>query len=99
MKFYMNNTKRNVKAILEIKDNMYVVKKGSKVSNEISNSFRSKDVVRKRREGLVNSDYLTIKDIVFNSPSIAGEFVLGTSCNGTKKWKNKEGKTLKEIIE
>ena len=35
--------------------------------------------------------------MLFSSISSAAKFVLGYSVNGWMEWKNKEGKTLKEI--
>jgi hypothetical protein len=45
-----------------------------------------------------SSDYYTFtRDYVFPSPSSAAGVVLGRSANGRTEWKNKAGKTLKEI--
>lgn len=98
MKFYMKNTKRNVNAILEYKNDKYYLKKGSIVSKDISQALRSNRQVVKRREGNIDNNYTLIKDVIFSSPSTAGEFVLGTSCNGREKWKSDNGKKLKELI-
>lgn len=97
MELFMISKKRDVNAKLELKDEKYILKKGSKVSSKISESFRSCKKVKKRRENNINKDFILLNDIVFRSSSTAGEFVLGTSCNGKIKWKNIEGKTLKEI--
>lgn len=99
MELIMINKKRNVNAIIELNNNMYILKKGSKVSEKISETFRSYKKVIKRRLNNVDNKYILLNDLEFKSPSTAGEFVLGTSCNGMIKWKNKEGKTLKEILE
>ena len=49
--------------------------------------------VRKTDEG----NYELLDDLTFSSPSHAAVFVLGTSINGWKAWKNKAGKTLDEV--
>lgn len=36
---------------------------------------------------------------LFSSPSYAAAFVLGMNTNGRTDWKNKDGKTLKELEE
>lgn len=57
-------------------------------------------VMRKKcREcGEIQEGRLT-KDYLFNSPSYAASFVLGSSANGRTEWKNKAGVTLKELEE
>lgn len=45
-----------------------------------------------------NSDHLVFtKDIEFSSPSAAAAVIHGGHANGLTAWKNKEGKTLKEL--
>lgn len=95
--FYLKNKKRNVNATLEYNDGEYILKKGSNVSKDISDKFRASSSVLKKREGFIKNSILQ-KDIVFKSPSVAGEFVLGTSCNGREKWKTSDGSKLREII-
>ena len=36
---------------------------------------------------------------LFSNPSYAAAFVLGMNTNGRTDWKNKDGKTLKELEE
>lgn len=97
MKFYLTNKPRNVKATLEYINNEYILKKGSTVSESISDKFRASASVEKRRNGIIKDNVL-VKDIIFKSPSVAGEFVLGTSCNGKEKWKSESGEKLGNII-
>lgn len=49
-------------------------------------------------EGRVK-DLETTEDILFSSSSAAADFILGYSVSGPKMWKNKDGKTLKEVEE
>lgn len=53
------------------------------------------------REKLLNEgkikNWATTEDLSFHSASAAAEFIVGCSANGRKLWKNKDGKTLKEI--
>lgn len=37
------------------------------------------------------------ENVLFRSPSYAAAFVIGGSVNGLTEWKNRDGKTLKEI--
>ena len=62
MKFYMKNTKRNVNAILEYKNDKYYLKKGSIVSKDISQALRSNRQVVKRREGNIDNNYTQFKE-------------------------------------
>ncbi len=59
--------------------------------------------LKELREELIKSN--VIKNGVlqekqlFSSPSYAAVFVLGMNTNGRTDWKNKDGKTLKELEE
>lgn len=60
---------------------------------------------RKRREMLAergvlveqNGNYVFSKNYEFTSPSLASSAICGGSTNGLSKWKNTQGKTLKEL--
>jgi len=59
-------------------------------------------VIRAREKYTSNgkvADWVLQEDILFSSSSAAADFVLGNSVSGPKTWKNKEGKTLKEVEE
>lgn len=42
-------------------------------------------------------DHTTTEDILFSSSSAAADFVLGYAVSGPATWKDKEGRTLKEL--
>jgi hypothetical protein len=44
-------------------------------------------------------NYVFMQDYVFSSPSASAGLILGRSSNGRTEWKDKNGKTLKEIQE
>lgn len=46
-----------------------------------------------------NNHYEFSQDYVFNSPSAAANVILGSSANGRIEWKDKNGRTLREIQE
>ena len=80
----------------------FAVLKGSVIASSVTNSYPSGS--KKRRQylldnGIVNTDYVFIKDYVFNSPSSAAEIVMGRSANGLTEWKTEDGQTLKNTIE
>ena len=63
-------------------------------------SVNAKGMVKLRRKhfdaGKVK-ELKTVEDILFSSSSAAADFVTGYSVSGQQTWKNKAGKTLKEI--
>lgn len=79
----------------------FTILKGSKTVNEISKSI-SKSLVNAVEEARskenVNSGVF-IKDYKCKSPSMAATIILGINTNGRKAWKNKDGKTIKELEE
>ena len=101
MDFYMKSAKNNFLARLTYIDGEFVLKKGSTVSKNVSKHFKSyKTVIKRREEAGITDDELTLKkDIAFNSSSVAGEFVCGSSCNGPSSWKTESGITLKEWMQ
>jgi hypothetical protein len=45
-----------------------------------------------------NEAYVFQRDVMFSSPSAAAGVVVGASANGWVCWKNKDGKTLDELV-
>ncbi|MEJ8785711.1 GIY-YIG nuclease family protein [Peptoniphilus sp. HCN-40583] len=79
----------------------FVVLKGSMIelidSQAIPRSIKElRDTCRKHNEIL---DGKLCKNYLFNSPSYAAAFVLGTNANGRTEWKTEDGRTLKELEE
>lgn len=101
MKVFINSIRNNIKAIGEFNKNTreLIVCKNSVVSSKIaySEKFRGAKSVEKQRKGIIKNNIL-IEDVKFKSPSTAANFVTGRSTNGLITWKNKDGKTIKEII-
>lgn len=77
-----------------------VVKKGSKVSDDISytEKFRGTDSIEKFRAEYVKNG-VVIKDAPFKSSSTAANFVTGRSTNGLTAWKDENGVSLKTILQ
>lgn len=82
----------------------FVVYKGSYAkldsSYSMSNNYRAlKEKLIKNGILVQNGDvYQFTKDYVFSSPSAAACVILGLNLSGWEYWKNKEGKTLKELF-
>jgi hypothetical protein len=81
----------------------FVVFQGSEASKKIATSF-PKSAKRRKEKMLADGvfkdtgDKLVYQeDVLFASPSGASDVSLGNSTNGWVSWKNKQGKTLKEI--
>ena len=76
----------------------FLVLQGAKL-NETKKSMSGG--MARLREKLLNEGkikiWATTEDLSFHSASAAAEFIVGCSANGRKLWKNKDGKTLKEI--
>lgn len=78
----------------------FVVLKGAKLND--------KPIAKSLNKGLANlrekyideekvKDGITTENLLFSSSSAAADFILGYSASGPKIWKNKDGKSLKEI--
>ena len=83
----------------------FIVLKDSKVFNKAARSL-SKGILKLREQYKseeilkeIDGRYTLTKDVLFSSSSSASDFVLGYSSSGPQTWKNKEGKTLKEVNE
>jgi len=81
----------------------FVVVKGSQlVKEEVPSIPQFVSTLRKDllTQGVVVQNaqhYVFTQDQVFNSPSTAASVVMGRNANGRIEWKNKEGRTLKEL--
>lgn len=92
---------RRIEARCKRTDEGFVVLKGSMIelidSQAIPRSIKElRDTCRKNNEIL---DGKLCKNYLFNSPSYAAAFVLGTNANGRTEWKTEDGRTLKELEE
>ena len=92
---------RMVEAICKQTSEGFVVLEGSQVDEVDSPAIPAS--LKELRKELIKAN--VIKDGVlqekqlFSSPSYAAGFVLGMNTNGRTDWKNKDGKTLKELEE
>ncbi len=78
----------------------FVVLKGATVNEKTSRKSLSQGMIKLRdklfTDGKVEN-LVTTEDILFSSSSAAACFVLGYSVSGPKTWKDKTGRSLKEI--
>lgn len=81
-------------------DEGFMIFEGSKIAKEISKSISPSLVKYVQNER--NSDDIVdgkfIKNHLCSTPSMAAVLILGRNSNGYIEWKNKEGKTLKDMM-
>lgn len=78
----------------------FVVQKGAHINEKTSERSLNAGMTKLRKDLMASpkvKDLTTVEDILFTSSSAAADFVLGYSVSGPATWKNKEGKSLKEI--
>lgn len=101
---YMKNQKGsseyNAKA--EYYGDKIVVLKGSKINSKVASSSTFKlnslaQSARKEKQNF-NENFVLTKNVEFRSPSTAGQFVCGYSVSGMIAWRDKNKRTLKDII-
>lgn len=73
----------------------FVVKKGSRITSDTTNSFPEYSArKREQYQDIIGDDYILKEDILFDSPSGAACFVCGSSASGNVEWKNSKGIAL-----
>ena len=68
-------------------------------SNKPARLAQREDLIGRGVVELDGASYRFSQDYVFSSPSLAAAFVLGMSSNGRTKWKDAQGRTLRELQE
>lgn len=78
-----------------------IVKKGGKISRTFSEHIRGGKMAKSFRNNTeyVSVDGTILKDCIFKSPSIAAQFVTGSSMNGYIAWKVEPNKNLGKYLE
>jgi len=83
-------------ATMKVCDGSFILQKGSMVCSEDGIGMWD-DIIEKRKNEPVIEGILQ-KEVVFDSPSGAGAFVIGASCNGLTNWKNADGIEIKKLM-
>lgn len=82
----------------------FVVLKGSKIASSYVNSYSERliakrnELIRSEKVTEINGEFTVMEDLLFTSPSAAADIVMGRSANGLTEWKNRYGRTLKELV-
>jgi predicted GIY-YIG superfamily endonuclease len=90
----------NASAIAMVTTEGFVLIAGSSVNEKNTMKSLSTGMIKLRNKHLESGkvkDWKTTEDILFSSSSAAADFVLGYSVSGPATWKDKRGRTLKEI--
>lgn len=78
----------------------FVILKGAIINEKTSEKSLKSGMTKLRKKHMESErvkDLTTTEDILFSSSSAAADFVLGYSVSGPATWKDKTGKSLKEI--
>lgn len=94
---------RGAKAIGQRTSDGFIVLAGSEIANSTVPSFPDRNA--KLRQLLIDELKIELQeerlffkeDYLFSSPSTAAAVIMGRSANGLLEWKDKSGKTLKDI--
>ena len=99
VKVYMISKKADYNASAIYEDGKITILKGSKIRKENKNFNRMSLLNTYRNDSkIVDNNYYLLKDITFNSPSTAAQFVGDSSRNGLLYWRDKDNNKLKNII-
>lgn len=85
-------TGKLVNATMDVVGGVYIIRAGCNVS-ETEGAGLSRGI-KQQRDMFVGPDGVVTEDVMFRSPSGAGSFVLGASCDGWVNWKNQSGQTI-----
>ncbi len=97
---YLKNN-RGAKATGVFRNRKMVVKKNSRISDDVCTSFENHHYFTLRKNlirGGIILNKIFNRDFEFDSPSAASAVVLGRSSNGLDDWKTRDGRKLKDII-
>ncbi len=98
MLLFLKRSRNICDATCELKDGMFIVKKGSLISKNDSYDKMTKEARTYRDDEKIVKDYITQKDLTFKSSTSAAQFVTGQSVNGSKAWRDEKGNKLADLI-
>lgn len=85
-------SKESVHALMRVEDGELTIQAGQHVA--VSTSKGLPESVRQLRDQHTDDTGLVLEDVRFDSPSSAGCFVTGGSCNGWEAWKDVAGRSI-----
>lgn len=93
IKVYLKTRLKLYNAIAEYENGIIIVKKGSQIKNGEAINFKFPLLVKETwdNKDIVGKNNILLKNIEFDSPSAAAQFVTKNSVNGWKAWKTEDG--------
>lgn len=104
MKLHLNLKMKNAQAeaLYDDFEETVVVLKGSIFEQTVVESFRNHNYFNLRKEliesGKLNSEFVLLENIKFNSLTAAAASIIGRSANGDLDWKLDDGRSFREYI-
>lgn len=82
----------------------FVILRGSKIATDYVNSYgersiaKRNELIQSEKVAVINNEFVVMEDLLFSSPSAAADIVMGRSANGLTEWKDRYGRSLKELV-
>ena len=85
-------SRQTIHVLMRVEDGELSIQAGQHVSTSTGKGLPA--AVRELRDRYVDIHGLVLEDVRFDSPSAAGSFVTGGSCNGWEAWKGEDGRSI-----
>lgn len=90
--YYLNRKRPSLHVEMVVEDGMLTIHAGQYVTEHDSDYVTAR--IRELRRINVGDNGIVLTDVYFNSPSQAGEFATGRTCNGWTEWKTEDGQPI-----
>lgn len=81
-----------LKAEMQVKDGKFILRAGSQVTIDTGIGLAPNIDLLRNQANI--EDGILLEDVEMDSPSAAGEFVIGAACNGWTSWLTKDGEKI-----
>ena len=85
-------SKQSVHVLMHVEDGVLTIRAGQYVATSEGKGLS--ETIRRMRDQYTDDIGLVLEDVRFDSPSAAGQFVTGRSCNGWLAWKSGDGRSI-----
>lgn len=83
---------KTLHAKMQVSDGKYIVLEGSDICSIEGPGLMDYVLIKRRNANIVNDKL--VEDVILDSPSAAGSFVIGAACNGWQYWKCEDGSLI-----
>ena len=90
--YYLDRKQPPLHVEMVVEDGMLIIHAGQHVAEYDNDHVTAR--TRDLRRSNVDSNGIVLMDVRFSSPSQAGEFATGRTCNGWTEWKTEDGQPL-----